>query len=177
MKKYLELLIPMFAAAGLCAAEFQLPQSLLNEPFPERFTSLQASWEKEPLDADFALSSPLAGGFGVKSVPGFSGKGIEITEPGGQIHYRGESNLNPETAVIQFRVCGPAWREGESMTLFSALRESYSMDIVKRKNRLSLAVRNLLYMYPGDRSETDKPEDFRLISEVSIPLDAANSFV
>ena len=175
MKNCLELLIPMFAVAGLCAAEFQLPQSFLDEPFPERFTSLQASWEKEPLDADFALSSPLMGGFGLKSIPGFSGKGIEITEPGGQIHYRGESNLNPETAVIQFRVRGPAWKKGESMTLFSALRESYSMDIVKRKDRLSLAVRNLLYIYLGDRSEKDKPEDFRLISEVSLPLNTVST--
>ena len=154
------------------AREINLPEKFWNAPAtPERFSALSASWNGDSLNADQSLSSPLAGGFGVKAgVPGAIGKGIVIDEVGGYLHFRGEDNLNPECAVVRFKVKGKVWNSKESLTLFSALRQSYSIDIVKRKDRLMLILRNLEYLFDAKKAKTAPDGDFRQMADVTMKL-------
>ncbi len=175
MKKELSFALLSIATATSTVSvgkEINLPEKFWNAPAAaERFSAFSASWNGNSLNADQALSSPLAGGFGVKAgVPGAVGKGIKIDEIGGYLHFRGENNINPECAVIRFKVKGKVWNRNESMTLFSILRQSYSIDIVKRKDRLMLALRNLKYLYDTKRAKADPDGDFRRMADVTMKI-------
>ena len=163
----------LVACNAIPAKTINLPEKFWNAPArPERFSSLSASWNGNSLNADKSLSSPLAGGFGVKAgIPGAAGNGVVIDKIGGYLHFRGEDNLNPESAVVRFKVKGKVWDSNKSLTLFSALRESYSIDIVKRKNRLMLVLRNLEYLYNAKRAKADPDGDFRRMADVTMQID------
>ena len=161
MKK-LFLFVLLLCGCAVFADAFKLDEKFMAQPFPERLLSFSASWNKTT-DADFARDCKLAAGCGNKIT---SDGAVEITEAGGQVLYRGDNNINPKTGTIRFKVKGNVWKKNESMTLFSALRETYSLDIVKRKDRVSLVVRHLKPM----TEKADKVEDFRRISEVSVPF-------
>ncbi|MBO7153134.1 MAG: pectate lyase [Lentisphaeria bacterium] len=155
--------------AGLLSAvladDFTLDSKFSNSKIPERLLSFSAAWNSNSRDADFARGCKLAAGCGNKID---SDGSILITEIGGQLLFRGENNINPESGTVRFKVKGSVWKKGVAMTLFSASRESYFLDIVKRKDRLSLTVRVPKVL----TGKADKVEDFRRVSEVSVPLDA-----
>ncbi len=166
--------LAMFIAASLggsvLAENLTIPEKFWKSPATQdRFTTLAAGWNGDSLNADFALSSPLAGGFGVKSgIPGADGKGVEIEKIGGYLHFHGDSNLNPELATIRFMVKGKVWEKGQEMTLFSVRRETFSVEVVRRSDRLSLVLRKFVHMPPSKAPKTGV--DWRMISEVSTPL-------
>lgn len=150
---------------GVCvsAKEFTLDSNFANKKIPERLLSFAAFWNNGSRNADFSRDCQLAAGCG--TVVSRDGS-IEITEPGGQLLFRGDNNINPDCGTVRFKVKGAVWKKNEEMTLFSTLRESYSLDIVKRKNRVSLVVRHVKPI----SAKADKVEDFRRISEVSVPI-------
>ena len=163
MKKLCFFLLPLFCTA-VFADSFLLDEKFASSPIPERLLSFSASWNSGSADADFSRDCKLAAGCGNKITPEGC---VEITEPGGQLLFRGDNNINPVTGTLRFKVKGSVWKKNEEMTLFSALRETYSLDIVKRKNRLSLVVR---HVKPGMGEKADRVEDYRRISEVSVPF-------
>lgn len=155
--------------ASLCAETFKIDASFASNYFPERLLSFRALWNNNSADADFSRGCMLAAGCGNRITP----EGCaEITEPGGLLLYRGENNINPESGTIRFKVKGKVWKKNERMTLFSALRETYSLDIVKRPDRLSLVVR---HVKPGLGAKADQAEDYRRMSEVSVPFSKAST--
>ena len=160
LKKSLFGVLLLCAAAG--ADEFKLDKKFAENNIPERLLSFSANWNNGKADADFSRDCKLAGGCGTVLKDGF----VEITEPGGQLLYRGDNNINPDCGTLRFKVKGSVWKKNEEMTLFSALRETYSLDIVKRKNRVSLVVRHVQPL----SAKADKMEDFRRVSEVSVPF-------
>ena len=156
----------LLLGVSLAAAEFTLDEKFASNKIPERLLSFAAFWNNQTRDADFSRDNKLAAGCGTELDPnGF----IKITEPGGQLLFVGGNNINPDCGTLRFKVKGKVWKKNEEMTLFSAARETYSIDIVKRKKRLSLVVRN----YALWNSKADKVEDYRRISEVSVPFSAA----
>ena len=164
MKKNFLTVLFLLSYAVLQAESFDLAPELVSGNIPERLLSFSASWNSGSADADFARGCKLAGGCG--NVITKDGT-VLITEIGGQLLFKGENNINPDSGTVSFKMNGKVWEKGKEMTVFSALRESYCLDIVKRKDRLSLTVRHLNAL----TAKADRMEDFRRISEVSIPLD------
>lgn len=165
MKRLLIAAVSIMGAA-LFADAFKLDEKFMSQPFPERLLSFSAYWDKNSPDADFSRDCKLAAGCGNKIT---SDGAVEITEAGGQLLYRGGNNINPQNGTLRFKVKGSVWKKNERMTLFSTLRETYSLDIVKRPDRVSLVVR---HVKPGLGAKADTMEDYRRISEVSVPFTA-----
>ncbi|RRJ95857.1 pectate lyase [Opitutaceae bacterium TAV4] len=160
------------AVATVASAEsINIPESFWRAPAQyERFSTLTARWDNNKLDVDFALDAPLAGGFGMAiDKNGASGQGIITSEPGGYLHFIGNSNLNPDAATVRFMARGRFWAQGQIMTLFAMRRETFSIEIVKKPAALALIVRKFQYR-PGSQKEKEKGDYWRTLSEVSIPL-------
>ena len=165
-----KLLFALLSAGSfaLSAANFELDSKFYDNRIPERLLGLAAFWNSGSADADYARGCQLASGCGTKvEKDGF----VTITEPGGLLLYNGDNNINPLSGTVRFKVKGAVWKKNEEMTLFSASRETYILDIVKRRDRVSLTVRNRAVM----NEKSDKTEDFRRISEVSVPFDTKMS--
>jgi len=179
-------------ATAVISAEVKVPESFWRAPAePGRFVTLAATWDgvadftQEELtrssngingdlnntrfSANFALSSPLAGGYGIRPLEeGAHGQGIVVSEPGGYLHFVGESNLNPDVATVRFMAKGGFWERGQLMTLFSVRRETFSIEIVKKAEALALIVRK----FKGAPNEAERKLGayWSTISEVVYPL-------
>lgn len=192
MKPIASLAFLGIAATAAFSAEVTIPESFWRAPAQTgRFVTLAAGWDgvadftdeertrssngingdlnNARFSANFALSSPLAGGYGIRPlIDGAHGQGVVVTEPGGYLHFVGESNLNPDVATVRFMTKGGFWERGQMMTLFSARRETFSIEIVKKPAALALILRK----FKGSPDEKEKKLGayWSTISEVVCPL-------
>ncbi|WP_043583600.1 pectate lyase [Geminisphaera colitermitum] len=185
--------IVLFIAAAMpvMAEPVSVPENFWRVPAQTgRFVTLAASWDavrdftseersrnsngindllnNARFGADFASGNSLAGGYGIAPLKdGVNRQGIIVTEPGGHLHFTGGSNLNPDAATVRFAAKGQFWERGQLMTLFSARRETFSIEIVKKADALALIVRK--FQTPNSR-EKKLGTYWSTISEVALPL-------
>lgn len=121
-----------------------------------RHTTLVCSFDSGD-DADFARDFTGSGGFGIKAEPqGSHGAGIQLTDPGGHLDFRGGSNVQLAHGTVRFAVKGDVWQADGPRWLFDA-RGADRIGVMREPGKLSLVV------CPATRTD-------QFISRLDLPL-------